>query len=382
MHREPDWEALGQLQFLLMRRLIEPLNAGLAAVSLVHLDSAADKPREYWQQRATGEVMGVLNLVNAWHALIRYKLGELLPHQHIRPFDVQELLDWLSSQLELVNPLHVGEKLILESSREALQEALLLLYSAAYTLGPNVHLIVQSTGNGVWFRVRYGRRGDQACASSLDDLINRLSGNWRLEDSAFELRLANDFVALSGSQLHLQGTEHFCEMAFFVYAVGQRPPEPRRMPQVTQPPPMAASAEDEILISVSRRTAPDEETKPLSASEMRAIEAAIIRTDGDAIAGVDGDTAANISDDAVAEQPAGEVRPEGKAADRPDSRAAGQLLFPPPIPPVGKEAEPDEPARPRVVWSRALRDISINNPPSDDSPAKQPGSSEPDTGRR
>ncbi len=248
-----------------MRRLVEPLNASLSAVSLVHLDSAADKPRQYWQERASGEIMGVLNLVNGWHALLRYKLGELLPEQHIRPFHVQELLEWLSVQLDLASPLHVEDNPVIESNRESLQEAMLLLYSAAFTLGPNVHLVVQSTNNGVWLRVRYATSGNTPCPNSLNALLDRLTGNWRLEDTAFELRTAADFVALSGSQLHFQGTEHFCEMAFFVYAAGKRPPEPARTPEVTVPPGLASSVEEELLNSVPthRLDDLDDSTKPL-----------------------------------------------------------------------------------------------------------------------
>ncbi|NPV66274.1 MAG: hypothetical protein HPY64_03925 [Anaerolineae bacterium] len=269
MSREPDWESLGQLQFLLMRRLIEPLNSGLAAISLVHLPTAAGKPRAYWQARATSEVLGVLNLLNAWQALIRYKLGELLPRQHIRPFPVQDLLDWLSGQLELVTPLHAEENLTLESNREALQEALLLLYSAAFTLGPNVHLVVQSLANGMWFRVRFGHTGDRPGPRSLEEILARLQGNWRLEDTALELKLAADFVTLSGSRLHVQSTEQMTELAFFVYAQGQRPPDPARETQVSEPPPITIQDTEELLIAYSRSAGgADEHTQPLPESEI------------------------------------------------------------------------------------------------------------------
>lgn len=247
------------MQFLLMSRVTEPLNAALAAISLVHLENAADKPREYWQERSTGEVLGVLNLVNAWHALIRFKLGELLPEQHIRPFQVQDLLDWVSYQLELTNPLRAEKNLMVEASQESLQEALLMLYSAVYTLGPNVHLVVQNVDNGVWFRVRYARTGKD-CPNSLDELLATLDGNWRLEDTAFELRTAADFIALSGSKLHIQGTEQFCEMAFFVYAVGKRPPEPFKRTEISAPPPIDTG---DALISSVIRAPSDDATKPL-----------------------------------------------------------------------------------------------------------------------
>ncbi|MBN1965947.1 MAG: hypothetical protein JW910_14950 [Anaerolineae bacterium] len=275
MNREPDWEALSQLQFLLMRRVVEPLNAGLAAVSLVDMDQVAGKPRAYWQDRATRQVMSVLGLVNAWHALLRFKLGELLPHQHIRPFPVQELLDWLTYQLQSPEPFQAITNTVIEANRESLQEALLLLYSAAFTLGPQVNLLIESSESGVWFRVRYARRGaNETCPANLDTLLERLSGNWRSEDAAFELRTAADFITLNGSHLHLQGTQYFCEMAFFIYALGKRPPEPLMTRQVIEPPPIELSAAQETLASYMEQTSQRDQTLPLPetlAEELTAI---------------------------------------------------------------------------------------------------------------
>ncbi len=268
MVKEPDWEALGQLQFLLMRRVTEPLNASLSAIALLHLDSAASRPREYWQDRASREVLGVLNLVNAWHALIRFKQGELLPQQHIRPFNAQDLLDWLTTQLELSNPLRIKEDMVLEASKEALQEALLLLYSAAYTLGPNVHLLVKSLTNGIWFRVRYSHTGGGAPPLNLNDLLSGLKGNWRLEDTAFELRLASDFITLSGGRLHFQSTEHFCELAFFVYAVGKRPPDPLKAPEVDELPPIMETRAEEIMLALTGKEHDDLITHRFSEQEL------------------------------------------------------------------------------------------------------------------
>ncbi len=263
MDREPDWEALAQLQFMLMRRITEPLNASLAALGLVHLDSAANRPREYWQARATREVLGVLNLTNAWQALVRFKLGELLPRQHIRPIDTQALLDWLTVQLELGNPLHLEDSIVLETSQEALQEAMLLLYSAAFTLGPNVHLVVRSLPNGLWFRIRYGHTPGKFPPANLDALLEQLRGNWRMEDTAFELRTAADFVALSGSKLYFQSTGQFCELIFFVYAVGKRPPEPLTAAEVNAPPPPTDASGVDRLLAPPERVADSEATPRL-----------------------------------------------------------------------------------------------------------------------
>lgn len=367
MFREPDWEALDQLQFLLMSRMTEPLNAGLAAISLVHLEEAADKPRAYWQERASGEVLGVLGLVNAWHALIRYKLGELLPSQHIRPFAVQDLLDWLTYQLELVSPLRVEDNLTLESSKEAIQEALLMLYSAAYTLGPSVHLVVQSTSTGVWFRVRYGHSKNVAtCPNSLEDLLNQLSGNWRLENTSFEIRTAADFVALSGSQLHLQGSETFCEMAFFVYAIGQRPPEPLRARQVTQPPPIASSSTEELMLSLAANGADQVDTRVLPGIEVdHMIEATIQDVFGD-------------------ETPPPEDEMTQVKTDEPSDGnyvATPEELENWPVIKLNAEETAQisntrlENGKPRMVWARALRDDDQPTPPeSEEASEKSPDS--------
>ncbi len=315
MSREPDWESLGQLQFLLMRRLIEPLNTGLAAISLVHLPTAAGKPRAYWQARASSEVLSVLNLLNAWQALIRYKLGELPPRQQIRPFPVQDLLDWVSGQLELVTPLRTEEDLILEANREALQEALLLLYSAAFTLGPNVHLVVQSLASGIWFRVRFGRTGDRPVPRSLADLLAPLRGNWRLEDTALELQLAADFVTLSGSQLHIQGTEQLTEMAFFVYAQGKRPPELLTDRLASEPPPITIQDTEELLIAFSRSASgAGESTQPLPEAEVeRLVDETILLAFGP-------ESGPSSGAEETAQPPGTETPPAGEPDPRSPSR--------------------------------------------------------------
>ena len=183
--------------------------------------------------------------------------------------------------MELSNPLRIKDNMMLESSKEALQEALLMLYSVAYTLGPNVHLVVKSLTNGVWFRIRYSHTGE-AAPYSLNDLLERLKGNWRLEDTAFELRLANDFITLSGSKIHFQSTEHFCELAFFVYAVGKRPPDPLKGTDVNEPPPITETRAEEILLTLPGDEHNDLITHRFSEQELnRLVEKTVRRVFGD-----------------------------------------------------------------------------------------------------
>lgn len=317
-----------------MRRMTEPLNASLAAIELLHLDSAADRPREYWQERASREVLGVLNLVNAWHALVRFKLGELLPQQHIRPFNAQDMLDWLSVQLELSSPLRIKTDIMLESSKEALQEALLMLYSAAYTLGPNVHLVVKRVSNGVWFRIRYARVGKNQCPDGLAHLMDALRGNWRLEDTAFELRLADDFITLSGSKLHFQGTEQFCELAFFVYGVGKRPAEPLNSVEVNAPPTVSESPEEDFPLIVSQDAEPkDLDTQKFSEEELaemvdQTLEQVFGETAG--ITPLESPAAANPSDSAMEGDPSSSPHAESGPSD--DTAGSDNLTIIPPDP--------------------------------------------------
>ncbi|MFC1961398.1 hypothetical protein ACFLYO_11900, partial [Chloroflexota bacterium] len=223
--------------------------------------------------------------------------------------------------------------------------------------GPSVHLVVQSTGNGVWFRVRYGHsKAAATCPETIDELLEQLSGNWRLENTSFEIRTAADFVALSGSQLHLQGSETFCEMAFFVYAIGHRPPEPLQANQVTQPPPIASSTTEELLISLAAGAVADSDTKPLPETEVNnMIEATILDVFGE-----------------------NEIPPptedEAPAPDDPESQDDSYVVTPEELEswPVIKLDSDDtvritntrlEDSPPRIVWSRALREAADENDP-------------------
>ena len=82
MVREPDWESLSELEFLLMRRLTDPLNAALVSISLTKSAPTKDQPPGFWQNQAKNQVRSVLNLTKAWQALIRYKVGERSSPDH------------------------------------------------------------------------------------------------------------------------------------------------------------------------------------------------------------------------------------------------------------------------------------------------------------
>jgi hypothetical protein len=218
---DPDWEALADVQFALYNRVANQLNEALSGIALSDMPEAGDKPPGYWQEHATTKILNVLNLFTAWTWLIRFKMGESIPERAIRPFPTNALLGWLGVQLQLSPPPVTTLNPLLRANRETLQEALLLLYSVAYTQGSTVRLAYEATTLGTWFRIRFDRHKD--VPESIDALITSFGDHWRAKDAVFELTNARDFVRLNGCELVLNSTPQHGEFAFFVpAAVGWR----------------------------------------------------------------------------------------------------------------------------------------------------------------
>ncbi|PJF38363.1 MAG: hypothetical protein CUN54_11020, partial [Phototrophicales bacterium] len=51
-----------------------------------------------------------------------------------------------------------------------------------------------------------------------------MQGNWRSQSAAFELRRARDFLSMNGCELKYTVTTAYCELSFFVKAVGKNVP--------------------------------------------------------------------------------------------------------------------------------------------------------------
>jgi hypothetical protein len=233
---EPDWKSLADWQFVLYTRIADSLNAALSSIALSDMPEAQDKPPGFWKDRATAKIANVLNLFTAWSYLIRYKMGEAVPDRSIRPFRVNTLLAWLGVQLQL-SPLPTTEaNPLLHANQETLQEALLLLYSTAFTQGSGVQLTLDVTKLGIWFRIKFFR--STPLPGSLDDLLASFGDHWRAQSMAFELTTARDFVRLNGGELTLKPVDNQGEFSFFVRAAGA----PRA--KVPMPRPEAASETD------------------------------------------------------------------------------------------------------------------------------------------
>ena len=214
MKHKIDWESLAELQFLLYSRIADSLSAALSGIALTNMPEAQDKPPGYWLDLATAKVSNVLNLFTAWSNLIRFKLGEAIPEGALHPFHANALLAWLGTQLQFSSVPRLEGDPLLHANQETLQEALLLLYSAAFTQGSGVRLEVEAGADGVWFRVRFTR--NTPLPATFDDLLASFGDHWRDQDTLFELATARDFVALNGLELVLDASGDQADFAFFV----------------------------------------------------------------------------------------------------------------------------------------------------------------------
>lgn len=251
MNREPDWETLSEMNFLLHRRMTEHLNEAL--VALDQLDKTNADP--LWRARAAVRVTEALDLYTAWSNLVRYKSGESRAVRRTGYFAARPLLEWLSAEMQLPDLPNPGEELFLNGNRETLQEALLLLRSCATTLGPRVRVLVELQKYGLWFRIQY--RAVKEPPASVEELLETLGGNWRSHSTAFELRSARDFLEMNDCELFYSIRENDCELAFFVRVkpggasaiAAELPAQPQTLLD-------AVEARTETAVSSDRRTRP------------------------------------------------------------------------------------------------------------------------------
>jgi hypothetical protein len=215
MSHEPDWEALNQLNFLLAPRISGPLNEALNALTLAEMPESELDP-QIWRDKAKIVVGNLLYLYQAWSTLIQFKNGIKMPPNAIRSFPVQSLLDWLTVQLGLIPPARAKRNFHLTGNQASIQEALLLLYTVSVTQGTEVHLVVDPTVGGSWFRIRFAR--NKPMPATVDEMVATFRDDWRSQDSAFELKLARDFVNLNDSEINInwQETHGLGEFAFFI----------------------------------------------------------------------------------------------------------------------------------------------------------------------
>jgi hypothetical protein len=212
MNREPDWESLSEINFLLYSRMTEQLNTALEALENVR-DNSPNRAR------AEESVSSALAMYTAWANLIRQKAGESPLVSAQQRFGSRELLEWIAATLQMPDLPQSDTNITLKGNRAIIQEALMLLQSCAHTLGPGVRVLVEKHPRGLWFRVCFRSLSDPA--DSLEELLATLRANWRVQSAAFELRSARDFLQLNGSELYYRVQDRDCELSFFVWSAEQ-----------------------------------------------------------------------------------------------------------------------------------------------------------------
>ncbi|MCK6577940.1 MAG: hypothetical protein L6Q98_07525 [Anaerolineae bacterium] len=213
------WERLAAINMTMYRRIVENLNAAVGAVNLAAQSDAA--AQVIWREHAVRQIMRVHNTFTAWNSLIRCRAGDppTIPGDQ-RVFRLGDLLDWLAVEMRQPRKAHAHDDLRLRGRRDTLQEALILLYSGAFALGPGARLVVTPSPKGVTLGVRYRKFGD--APPSLNALLSRQSDNWRMENLTFELACVRDFLEMSDCVLNYQVEERHCALTFFVPAARQR----------------------------------------------------------------------------------------------------------------------------------------------------------------
>lgn len=224
MQREPDWQALNEFNFLLYSRIADALNAALSAMTIAEMPDSGGRTPKWWYDRSQSKVELVLNTVMAWSWLIQYKTGIDLTEKVIRPFYLQNLLDWLSLNLQLAPPLIVKEDMLIAANQQTLQESLMLLHSVASTQGSGVVFSLETDELGVNIRVRFVRLRAADPFDSVDDMLAAQGSHWRQQAIAFELAVARDFLRMNNLYLDLEDNGSVGEFAFYVYQAGKQPP--------------------------------------------------------------------------------------------------------------------------------------------------------------
>jgi hypothetical protein len=309
--REPDWEALGDIQFVLYNRVANQLNEAVSGITLSDMPEASDQPPGYWKERATARVLNVLNMFTAWTWLIGFKMGEPIPERAIRPFRTNDLLGWIGNQLQFSPPMTTELNPLLRANQETLQEALLLLYSVAYTQGSGVRLVCEAATLGTWFRMRFDRY--KPLPESIDALIASFGDHWREQDSLFELTMARDFVRLNKCELLLVTTPQHGEFAFFVPATvnkrrtGELPQAAAQQTAVTAAPQPAPEMVSSATPVIKESVVPPEPVVPPTLAVLRPLPPQMMRAASKPTAASEGKVAPGEPDEpkTVTGEPAG-----------------------------------------------------------------------------
>ncbi|MCI0712127.1 MAG: hypothetical protein L0154_18375 [Chloroflexi bacterium] len=229
---EPDWASLNDINFLLYNRFAHPLNAALSAIELSESPDTTGFSAEWWRNRAKDKIASTLSIVMAWSWLIQYKNGMALPRQAIRPVSLDETIQWLSQKLKMSERDSAElTSIMLSANQETLYEALLLLYSVALSQGSGVKVSWDAYLDRVNFTIGFKRRNEIAPISDIERLIQSFKSHWRSQLTAFELRLAQNFLELNNIDLTFEDSG---DRAQFRFTIARMPDQVKQIVSVKE----------------------------------------------------------------------------------------------------------------------------------------------------
>lgn len=200
-----DWNSQDHVKGHLYRRLADPMNTTLGFIRLAQ-ESKPGEINPHWLKKAELSLESAIMFLKAWSTLVHYKTGNPLRAYQKRTFAASEPATWLKSYLDERIVLDMSHTCDISAHRETLHEALNLMVSAAGALGVVLRVETFRRPNdvkAVWYRVVYTPQNAES-ASDMATLLADLDQDGPEADTALQLHLAFDLVALNSGLLTLQ----------------------------------------------------------------------------------------------------------------------------------------------------------------------------------
>lgn len=229
-YQQLDWHTLEFFKAHLYRRLLAPLNKALAQVERLQVMSEEGNQVTAKLNESQHHLESVLNLLNAWAALITYKESGPLSSYQLKDFTPDKVPAWFKAYLEQHTLLRVEFSQTVHVHPEAFIEAILLLYHVISTFGTvaNVQIIdAPADKPGLYMRVVFTTHPDQAPFVNLAELANRFDQDDPTEsDTYVQFMVATDLLALNNAHFTLQNNKKTGQQALAAYFAPQAKSQP------------------------------------------------------------------------------------------------------------------------------------------------------------
>ena len=220
-YQQLDWHTLEFFKTHLYRRLLAPLNKALAQVERLQVMADEGSAVSTKLNESQHHLESVLNLLNAWAALILYKESGALSSYQKKDFTADKIPAWFKTYLNQHTMLRVEFNQPIQAHPEAFIEAVLLLYHVVSTFGTvaNVQIIDAPLEKaGIYVRVVFTTHPDQAPFVNLSEIEKRFDQDDPAEwDSYVQFMVAMDMLALNNAKFTLQNNKKTGQQALSAY---------------------------------------------------------------------------------------------------------------------------------------------------------------------